>query len=124
MHAATSIMPHDEDVFHPNHIHGELHHGEAVEVGMGHHVGDIAMDENFAWQQTDDLIRRHARIAASDPQILRRLLSREGAEETRLARFDGFSPGAILLEKTVQVGHPAEVIAGMGRTASYVCKSA
>ena len=51
-----------------------LHDAQAVQVGMHHHVGDVAVHEHFARRHADDLVGRHARIRAADPQILGVLL--------------------------------------------------
>ena len=50
---------------------------------MDDDVGDVAMHEQLARQETDDLVRRHAAVGAADPEILRRLLLGEAREEIR-----------------------------------------
>jgi hypothetical protein len=77
VHTAAAVMADDHDVLDLEHIDGELDHREAVEVGVHHDVGDIAMDEDLARQQADDLVGRHARIGAADPQVFRRLQVRQ-----------------------------------------------
>jgi hypothetical protein len=69
--AAATVMADDHDVFDLEDIDGELDHRQAVEIGVHDDVGDVAVDEQLARQQTDDLVGRHARIRAADPQVLR-----------------------------------------------------
>lgn len=38
-------MPAHDNVAHFQHIHCELHDGQAIEVGMHHDIGDVAMHE-------------------------------------------------------------------------------
>jgi hypothetical protein len=37
---------------HLEDVHRELHDRQAVEVGVHHHVGDVAVDEHVAGQQS------------------------------------------------------------------------
>ena len=71
----------------------------AVEVGVHHHVGDVAVDEHLAGQQADDLVGRHARVGAADPQILGVLLVRQAIEEARIIARDMRDPVAVRLKK-------------------------
>jgi hypothetical protein len=100
--AAAAVVADHHDVLDLEHIDGELDHRQAVEVGMHHHVGDIAMDEDLARQQADDLVGRHARIGAADPQQLRRLQVRELFEIARIDFAHLVRPGAIEVEQVVQ----------------------
>jgi hypothetical protein len=38
-------------------------------------VAHVAMDKEFAWCETHNLVGRHPAIGASDPQVLGRLLA-------------------------------------------------
>jgi hypothetical protein len=67
LHAAAAVVAADDDVRHPQHVHGILQHRQAVQVAMDDDVGDVAVDEELARQQADNLVRRHARVAAADP---------------------------------------------------------
>src|SRR5574343_38336 len=59
-YAAAAVMADDHDVFDLEHVDGVLDHRQAVEVSMHDDVGDVAMDEDFARQQADDLVGRNA----------------------------------------------------------------
>ncbi len=96
MHAAAAVVADDEDVFDLEQVDGELDHREAIEVGVHHHVGDIAMHEDFTRCQAHDLVRRHARIGTTDPQVLRRLLLRQALEELRVVAADLVGPLAVV----------------------------
>jgi hypothetical protein len=45
-------------------------------------VGDVAMDEQFARPQADDLVGGHPTVCTADPEVLGRLLSGQRFEET------------------------------------------
>src|SRR5262245_26034545 len=76
-HPATAVMPADDDVPYPEDFNGKLNRREAVQVGVGHHVGDVAMNKHFSRQQAYDLVCRHSAIGAPDPEVLRCLLADE-----------------------------------------------
>lgn len=80
-HAAATIMPANDDVPNAQNVDGELEHRETIQVGMNDQVRDVAMDKDFARWQADNLVRGHAAVGASDPEILRRLLVSEALEE-------------------------------------------
>jgi hypothetical protein len=69
---AATIMPH-HDVLHLDHIDRELQHGGEI--------GDIAVHEQFARIEIDDLIGGHAAVGAADPEVFRRLLAHQPLEE-------------------------------------------
>ena len=75
-HAAAAVVAADDDVLDLQHVDGVLQHRQAVQVGVHDDVGDVAVDEQLARQQADDLVGRHAAVGAADPQVARRLLAR------------------------------------------------
>jgi hypothetical protein len=105
--AAAAVVAADDDVAHRQHVDRELQGGEAVQVGMDHDVGDVAVDEHLARRQADDLIRRHPAVRAADPEVARRLLARQALEEVRLAPGRLGGPGAVVGEQLVEGGHAA-----------------
>ena len=66
---------------------------------MNDHVRHVAVDEQLARREADDLVRRDATVGAADPQVARRLLCRQLEEEIRLAGRDVARPRAILIEE-------------------------
>jgi hypothetical protein len=84
-------------------IDGELDHRQAVEIGMHDDVGDVAMHEQLARQQADDLVRRHARIRAADPQVLRRLQARQLEKILGIDLLHAIRPGAVEVEEVEEV---------------------
>jgi hypothetical protein len=91
------------DVLHLQHIHRVLDHRQAVEVGVHHHVGDVAMHEDLARQKADDLVGRHAGVGAADPQVLGRLQVRQLLEEGRVDLAHPPRPGQVVVEEVEEV---------------------
>ena len=100
--AAAAVMAADDDVLHPEHGHRVLDDGEAVEIGVDDEVRHVAVDEELAGQEIDDLVGRHAAVRAADPQIFRRLLLGELPEELRVAGADRPCPFAVLREEMLE----------------------
>jgi hypothetical protein len=118
LHAAAAVVAADDHVLDLERVHGVLHHGEAVEVGVHDEVGDVAVDEHLAGREADELRRGHARVGAPDPEVLGRLLPREPAEELWLARADLLGPRAVTVEESLQRPHrssPTRPSCGMCR---------
>jgi hypothetical protein len=104
--AAAAVVADDHDVLDLEDIDGELDHRQAVEVGMDDDVGDVAMHEKLARQQADDLVRRHARIRAADPQVLRRLQARQFEKILGSIFLHAARPGTVEVEEVEEVlGH-------------------
>lgn len=59
---STVVVTDDHNVLHFENIDGELEDGKQVQVGVDHHVGDVAMHEDFARHEPGDLIGRHAAV--------------------------------------------------------------
>ena len=69
-------------------LHRKLNGGQRVQVGVHHHVGDVAVHEDLARVQPRDLVGRHAAVGAADPHVLGRLLLRD-RKSTRLNSSHG-----------------------------------
>ena len=48
----------------------ELDGRKAVQIGVDDTIRDVAVDEHLAGKQSDVLIRGHATVGASNPQVL------------------------------------------------------
>ena len=59
---SAAVVAADNDVFHLEHVDGVLQHRKAVQVGVHHDVGDVAVDEHFARREVGDLVRRNAAV--------------------------------------------------------------
>ena len=79
--AAAAVVAHHHDVLDLDHVDGELQHGEVVGVLRRGQVGDVAVDEQLARIEVDDLVGRHPAVGAADPQVFRRLLALQPLEE-------------------------------------------
>ena len=111
---ATVVAAHD-DVSDLEHVDGELHDRQAVEVGVDDHVGDIAVDEDLARQQADDLVGRHAAVGTTDPQVVGRLLARKFGKKLRVLAANAFRPLAVVLEELVEAAHVGATLNVRGR---------
>ena len=100
MHTAAAVVTADYDVTHAQNIYGKLDHGQAIQIGMHHHIADIAVNKNFTRWKINNLIRRNATIRATNPEILRRLLMRESIEKLRIVLANALRPLRVLLKKT------------------------
>src|SRR5690606_41801816 len=65
-------------------------------------VGEVAVDEHLARCQPDDLVGRHARVGAADPQVPGRLQFGQALEELRILATDAVGPGAVVAEEPCQ----------------------
>jgi hypothetical protein len=92
-------------MFSTQHLDGVLDHGEAIEVRVHDEIGDVAMNEEFAWLQSHDLIGRNAAVRAADPEILGRLLFGQLLKKVRLAGTDVVRPSSVVVEKVSQDSH-------------------
>ena len=104
-HAATTIMAGHDHVLYLQHIDCVLDYRQAIEIGVYHHIGDIAVNENLAGHQPDNFIGRHATVGAADPQILRRLLLGETLEESRILALDLLRPCTVIGKQLRQGFH-------------------
>jgi hypothetical protein len=56
----------------------ELDHRQAVEVRVDDDVGDVAVDEQLARIEVDQLVGGNAAVGTADPQVFRSLLLEPG----------------------------------------------
>ncbi|GAC1536351.1 MAG: hypothetical protein NVS2B7_05970 [Herpetosiphon sp.] len=73
-HTAAAIMATDDHMGDLQDFDRILQDREAVQVSVGHHVRNIAMDKEVARQHIDDLVGRDPTVGATDPQVVGRLL--------------------------------------------------
>ena len=76
-HASTSVVSAHDDVLDFEHFDRELKHRQTIEIGMHDDVGNVAVDEELARRETNDLVCWHTAVSAANPQILRCLLRRK-----------------------------------------------
>eukprot|EP00303_Exanthemachrysis_gayraliae_P003913 CAMPEP_0206004104 /NCGR_PEP_ID=MMETSP1464-20131121/3778_1 /ASSEMBLY_ACC=CAM_ASM_001124 /TAXON_ID=119497 /ORGANISM="Exanthemachrysis gayraliae, Strain RCC1523" /LENGTH=304 /DNA_ID=CAMNT_0053377505 /DNA_START=127 /DNA_END=1037 /DNA_ORIENTATION=+ len=67
---AALVVAADDDVRDLERAHRVLDDGHEVRVGADHHVSDVAVDEHLPGALPEELIRRHARVGAADPEVL------------------------------------------------------
>ena len=103
--AAAAIMATNNDVTNLQYVHRILKDGQAVGVAGCNHVGNVAMDEKLAGQQSDDFIGRHAAVGTSNPQILRLLQMGEPLEKPGVPRGQLCNPPPIIVEELFQLFH-------------------
>lgn len=102
---AAPEMTANNDVPDLQHIHGVLNHRETVPVVECHYIRNVAMDEKFPRQQSDDLIGRHAAVRTADPQVFGRLLAGKPLEKSRIFRGHFCDPAAVVFEEVAQFFH-------------------
>src|SRR5262249_35927319 len=93
------------DVLYPQHFHRVLQTRHAVKVERIDDIRNIAMHENLAGHQADDLVRGNAAIRTSDPEVFGRLLVAQAREESRRIALHALRPFTIVFEQTVQQPH-------------------
>ena len=67
LHTDAPVMTAHDDVFYLENVYRVIEYAEHVHVGMNHHVGDVAMDEDVARLGTCYFICRDPAVGASDP---------------------------------------------------------
>jgi len=83
---------------------------------MYHHVGDVAVHEQFAGQQSDDFVGWHAAIGTAYPKIIRRLLAHELGKEFGVLRGDLRGPDLVAIEQGLEAAQRGVLRNGsMGR---------
>ena len=98
LHAAATVMSADNHVLDLEDFDRELHDRQTIQVVVDDEIGDVAVDEQFARRQPNDLIRGHAAVRATNPQIFRRLLTRQFAKKFRVVLPDPAGPGFVIFE--------------------------
>ena len=104
-HSRAAVVPADDDVAHPQDLHGELDGGETVQIGVHDHVGDVAMDEHLPREQAHDLVGRHTAVRAPDPEVVGCLLAGKAGEEVRILARHLRRPGTIVREQVIEGRH-------------------
>ena len=104
MHALAAVMADDDDMFDFQHVHGKLQDGQAIEVGMHDHVGNIAVHKHVARRHAQQFVGGHAAVGAADPQVFGRRLRFQVLEEVRVFRHHRVGPAAVTLQQFRQ-GH-------------------
>jgi hypothetical protein len=66
-HTSAAIVPYYKDVLDLEAANGVVNDGEAIQVGAGNDVGNIAVNKNLTGRESNDLISRHSAVRAPDP---------------------------------------------------------
>lgn len=62
---SAAVMSADDNVANLENVDGVLEDRQQVHIGVGDDIGDVAVDENLAGIQVDDLVCRNTRIRAA-----------------------------------------------------------
>ena len=103
--AAAPVVAGDDHVVNAEHVHRVLDDRQAIEIGVHDDVGDIAVDEQFAGRQADDLVGGNAAVRAADPEEFRRLLGQQVLEEFRVALANRRGPAGVVVEEIPRREH-------------------
>jgi hypothetical protein len=95
-HPAAAVVAADDDVAHLKHLDREGQHGGGVGVAQAELVGDVAVDEDLARWQADDLVGRDAGVRTADPQVGGDMLGRQPGEIVGVHLADGADPFAVV----------------------------
>jgi hypothetical protein len=98
-------MPAHDHVLHLQRVHRVLEHRQAVQVRVDDDVGHVAVNEELAWQEPDDLVGWHAAVRAPDPEVVRHLLRDEAREEVGCLGEPLRGPPPVVLEQVLQRVH-------------------
>src|SRR5699024_6199032 len=101
------VVADHQDVLDLQGIHRELDGAQGIEVGMHDHVGDVAVDENFARRQVDDLGGGNAGVGAADPEVFRGLLPGQVFEKRGVPGGDFVGPTQVVGKQVFQGIHSA-----------------
>src|SRR4051812_1625954 len=100
--AAAAIMSDYHNMLHVEHVDGKLEHRQIIGILRRSEIGDIAVYEQLTGVEANNRIRRHAAIGAADPEIPRRLLAFEPAEEAGILLCHPRCPGAIPFHQIIR----------------------
>jgi hypothetical protein len=96
VHTAATIMTDHHNVLYAQCFDSILQYRETIKVGVNDDIGDVSMNEYFARIETNDLVCGHPTIRAPDPQVPRRLLSRQTREKFGILAQPVFGPSPIV----------------------------
>jgi len=65
--ASTSIVAGDDDVLDSQYVDGVLQNRQAIQIGVNDDVGDVAVNEELAGCEADDLVGGDAAVGAANP---------------------------------------------------------
>jgi hypothetical protein len=68
-------------------------------------ISNVAVNKHFAGYQTDNLVCGHPTVRTTDPEVMRRLLSRQTPKEIRILPSHVSSPAAVILEQLLECSH-------------------
>ena len=77
---AAAVVAADDDVLDLEVVHSVLEYRQHVEVGVHHHVGDVAVHKNFARSGSGNGIGRNPAVAAANPQVFGSLNTRQAVK--------------------------------------------
>ena len=103
LYAAATVVAANNDVDDFENIYCVLDGGEAVEIGQGDDVCDVAVDKDLARLQADDFAGGNPAVRASDPQKLRDLLLGKPLEEPRLPLPHLPRPIPVIFEQRLKI---------------------
>ena len=105
LHATATVVPTDDDVLNFQDVHRVLQDRETIQVGVDDDVGDVAMHEELARQQADNLVGGDAAIGAADPEVTGILLLGQGLEESGVLATNALRPFAVFPEQVFDGRH-------------------
>jgi hypothetical protein len=102
---AATIVAANDDVANLEDIHGELHDGQTIEIGMDDEIGNVSVDEDFTGQLAHNLVGGHTAVGAANPEVTGRLLFGKLEEKFGILLADARGPFSVAFEKMVKGLH-------------------
>src|SRR5450830_1290974 len=71
LYTCATVMTTNNNVLDLEYINSKLQHRETIQIGMHHHVGNIAMDKQFPRRQPEQFIGWNTVVGTTNPEIFR-----------------------------------------------------
>jgi hypothetical protein len=96
--ATAPVVPADDHMLDLKNIHRVLKNRQAIHICVNDQIGDVAVNKQLAWKQSDDLIRRNSAVCTANPEEFGCLLLGKPREELRISRTDTGCPFPVILK--------------------------
>ena len=92
-------MTTDDDVLDLQYFYRKLDNRHAVEIGVHHQVGDIAVNEDFTGQQANYFVGGHPAVGTADLQVFGRLSFGQTLEKVWIFFGNALCPFDVVIDQ-------------------------